>query len=164
MKAAETEGVTELDAPRWEDGRALLIAGLQERYRWETHGEIPLLWQRFVPFIGNIQGQVGGKTYGVIFNSDGKGKFDYMAGVEVGGAEGLPAELRTVSIPEQRYVVFSHRGPISEMPGTMRAIWTQWIPRSGYTPLATPNYELYPEHFNPATTRTGVEIWIPIRK
>ncbi len=75
--------IVTLDPPRFETGRTLLVAGLGERYSFETNHGIPLQWQRFVPYIGNIPGQVGNVAYGVCCNSDGAGNFEYIAGVEV---------------------------------------------------------------------------------
>jgi AraC family transcriptional regulator len=46
--------LTDLNAPRFENGRPLLVAGLGERYTWETGKAIPAQWQRFAPYIGNI--------------------------------------------------------------------------------------------------------------
>jgi AraC family transcriptional regulator len=36
--------VVQLEAPRFENGKALLIAGLRERYTSETMKNIPELW------------------------------------------------------------------------------------------------------------------------
>ena len=37
---------------RFENGKAMLIAGLRSRYTAETMNGIPAQWQRFVPYIG----------------------------------------------------------------------------------------------------------------
>jgi AraC family transcriptional regulator len=50
--------VVELETPRFEDGKPLLIAGLRERLT-DNADNIPALWQRFVPYIGNVPGQLG---------------------------------------------------------------------------------------------------------
>ncbi|HEY4783489.1 MAG TPA: hypothetical protein VIH54_16855, partial [Chthoniobacterales bacterium] len=63
--------VVELKTPRFEDGKLLLIAGLRERLTDDTEN-IPALWQRFVPYIGNVPRQVGHIAYGVsLFKADG---------------------------------------------------------------------------------------------
>src|SRR5260221_7503083 len=62
--------LVDLEPPRFEGGKALLIAGLGARYTFETNAGIPLQWQRFAPYIGNISGQVGDTTYGVCCNGD----------------------------------------------------------------------------------------------
>jgi AraC family transcriptional regulator len=54
-----------LAPPRIEQGRLLLVAGLGGRYSSDTHQNIPALWQRLQPNLGNVPGQVfpggGGK-------------------------------------------------------------------------------------------------------
>ena len=75
--------LTKLEPPRFENGKPLLIAGLSERYSCETSAAIPAQWQRFLPHLGNIPGQVGRPAYGVRCNSDEAGNMDYICGVEV---------------------------------------------------------------------------------
>ena len=48
-----------LEAPRFEQGPALLVAGLVERYRAETSAGIPALWQRFLPHAAPRQAVYG---------------------------------------------------------------------------------------------------------
>jgi AraC family transcriptional regulator len=50
--------ITTLAPPRIEQGRWLLIAGLIGKYSLDTHQNIPALWQRFQPHLGNVPGQV----------------------------------------------------------------------------------------------------------
>jgi AraC family transcriptional regulator len=156
----------ELEQPRFEDGKPMLLAGLRDYYRVATMSEIPGLWKRFAPYIGRVPGQVGGVTYGVCFpSSDG---FDYMAAVEVRSSEGLPDEFSVVTMPAERYAVFSHKGHVSKLPETCRAIEREWLPRSRYSlALGTPGspgfFERYGESFDPKIGAGDVEVWVPIR-
>jgi AraC family transcriptional regulator len=155
--------IVKLDPPRFDTGRTLLVAGLGERYSFETNHGIPLQWQRFVPYIGNIPGQAGNVTYGVCCNSDGAGNFEYIAGVEVSSFDDLPPEFRRVRIPAQRYVVFTHREHISTMRGTVYTIWNKWLPESGYEIADAPDFERYDEKFDPQSGTGEVEIWLPLK-
>jgi AraC family transcriptional regulator len=155
--------IVKLDPPRFESGRTLLVAGLGERYSFETNQGIPLQWQRFAAYIGNVPGQVGDVAYGVCCNSDGAGNFEYIAGVEVSSFDDLPGELRRVRIPAQRYVVFTHREHISAIRGTCYTIWNQWLPASGHEVADAPDFERYDERFNPQTGTGEVEIWLPLK-
>ena len=111
VEAIKMDGpITALAPPRIEQGRLLLIAGLGGKYSLDTHQNIPALWQRFQPHLGNVPGQVfggggakGGRTFGVCYNMDDDGNFDYLAGVEVSGFSELPAEFARLRIPAQRY-------------------------------------------------------------
>jgi AraC family transcriptional regulator len=152
-----------IEAPRIENGRVLLIAGIGERYTCESSAGIPAQWQRFVPHLGHIQGQVGGVAYGVSCNMDDEGNFDYICGVEVSTFANLPPDWRTLRIPEQRYAAFTHRGHISTIRSTWSTIWNKWLPESGYQLADAPHFERYDETFDSRTGLGGVEIWIPIQ-
>lgn len=156
--------IIELDPPRFENGRALLIAGLGERYRFESNQGIPQQWGRFQRYIGNIPGQIGETAYGVCCNADGVGNFDYITGVEVSSFDDVPTEFARVRIPARRYAVFSHRHHISRMRATVYTIWNQWLPTSGYGHADAPDFERYDDRFDPSTGTGIVEIWLPIKE
>jgi len=152
---------TALQRPRIEAGRLLLIAGLGDRYTFETLGGIPALWQRFVPHLGHIPGQTGNVTYGVVHNGDDDG-CDYIAGVEVSGFDALPADFAHIRLPERRYAVFEHRGHISGIRATWEAIFRNGLPASGLEKADAPDFERYDERFDPHSGNGVVEIWIPL--
>src|SRR5690242_19390495 len=151
----------ELEPPRFEDGKPLLIAGLRERVQTVT--AIPVLWQRLMAY--KISDQVGRAAYGLCFNSRGGGdSFDYPAGVEVSGLSSIPADLSHVSIPRQKYAVFAHREHVSTLQNTCAAI-EKWLPQSGHkyadAVANTPDFfERYGEDFDPQTGMGGIEVWI----
>jgi AraC family transcriptional regulator len=155
--------IANLEPPRFENGKLLLVAGLGERYNDETGAGIPAQWQRLQPFFGSIPGQVGQAAYGVCCNGDDEGNFDYVAGVEVSDFSELPAEFSRVRIPAHRYAVFSHRGHISSIRGTWKTIWNKWLPESGHEVADAPIFERYGEEFDPRTGMGGFEIWIPLK-
>lgn len=155
--------MSELEPPRRETGKTLLIAGHAQRYHFETIAGIPAQWQRFAPHIGNIQGQIGRIAYGVCCNSDGAGSFEYLCGVEVAGFDGLPDEFARLRIPEHQYVVFAHREHISAIAHTWSAIMNKYLPESGLEVADAPDFERYGAEFNPQSGTGLVEIWIPIK-
>lgn len=152
-----------LEAPRFETSRAFLIAGLGERYSCETSAAIPMQWQRFGPYIGNIPGETGDIAYGVCVNGDDAGNFDYIAGVEVSNFSDLPRELFRVRVPAQKYAVFAHREHISTIRRTVNTIWNKWLPASGHEVADAPEFERYGREFDPRSGDGGLEIWIPVR-
>jgi len=151
-----------LAEPRIEDGRALLVAGLGERYAFDNLAGLPGLWQRFGEHLGHVPGQVGGIAYGVCHNTDDTG-FDYIAGVEVADFSSLPTNFSRVRVTEQRYAVFTHSGHVSTVRGTFMAIFNDWLPKSGYRSADAAVFERYDERFDPRTGMGGFEIWIPIK-
>jgi AraC family transcriptional regulator len=66
---------------RYEDGRALTLAGFAGRFNMADLSGLPRLWQRFGPYIGHVPGAHGHDSYGVCYNPDDQGGFDYLAGV-----------------------------------------------------------------------------------
>jgi AraC family transcriptional regulator len=151
-----------LGAPRFEQGRDLLIAGLNMSYNFKTRVNIPAQWQRFAPHIGNVPGQIGRISYGVCWNYRPGTGFDYLSGVEVRDSSILPAEFAHVRLPACQYVVFTHREHVSSIGKTIDTIWNQWVPQSGLKMADAPCFECYTEEFNPQTGMGGMEIWIPL--
>jgi AraC family transcriptional regulator len=154
---------TSAPAVRFENGKLLLIAGIAQRYTCETSAGIPSQWQRFLPYIGGIPGQLGPIAFGVRWNSDEDGNFDYLCGVEVFGFSTLPPELAHVRIPAQKYAVFSHREHVSTIRSTWATIWTKWLPESGHELVDAPDFERYGAEFDPRTGTGGLELWVPIK-
>jgi len=155
--------LTTLTPPRFENGPALLIAGLGERYTCETSSRIPAQWQRFVPHLGHIPGQVGQIAYGVRHNSDEAGNFDYTCGVQVADFSAVPADWSRIRIPARRYAVFTHGGHVSDIRRTWATIWGRWLPESGHQLADAPDFERYSEDFDSRTGVGGIEIWLPLQ-
>jgi AraC family transcriptional regulator len=161
--AMENNLVVDLAPPRFEDGRAMLIAGLSERYTFETNKGIPFQWQRFSPYIGHVPGQVGSTTYGLCCNADGQGNFDYVCGVEVSSFAELPPELHRVRVPPQRYAVFSHQGHVSGLRAVAYTIWNKFLPASGLEVADAPDFERYGDDIDYETGMGKFEVWVPVK-
>ncbi|HEY3891822.1 MAG TPA: AraC family transcriptional regulator, partial [Bradyrhizobium sp.] len=155
--------IDNLQAPRFETGKPLLVAGIGERYTCESGAAIPGQWHRFRQSVANFPDRIGRVAYGVCCNGDDAGNFDYIAGVEVQDFTDLPREFSRVRIPEQKYAVFTHRDHISTIRRTVNTIWNEWLPASGLKAADAPNFERYDENFDPVSGNGGLEIWIPVR-
>jgi AraC family transcriptional regulator len=155
----------QLDPPRFENGKAMLVAGLRGHFTTATWAGIPALWQRLVTF-GQIPEKIGSAYYGLCFTiPEG---IDYLCGVEVSGTEGLPEEFNHVNIPAQTYAVFAHREHVSKLRNTLEAIEQHWFPRSGYKIArlvrgAPDFFERYGAGFDPRSGMGDIEVWIPIK-
>jgi AraC family transcriptional regulator len=156
--------IDDLQAPHFQTGKSLLVAGIGERYNCESSAGIPGQWQRFNQSVENIPGRIGHVAYGVCCNGDDAGNFDYITGVEVSDFSDLPREFASVRIPDQKYAVFTHRDHISTIRRTINTIWNQWLPSSGLKAADAPNFERYDENFDPLTGNGGLEIWIPVKE
>ena len=163
-----------LDAPRFENGKPMLIAGLRGHFTTATLAGIPAQWERLISYGnvpggnipgGNIPGTLGFVHYGLCFNmSNG---IDYLCGVEVSGLDGLPGEFSHVNVPAQKYAVFAHHEHVSKLRNTLEAIQRQWFPGSGHQ-AAQPSggaphfFERYGEGFDPRAGMGDIEVWVPI--
>jgi AraC family transcriptional regulator len=153
-----------LEAPRFETGKPLLVAGIGERYNHENGAGIPGQWHRFHQAVDDIPGRIGKVAYGVCCNGDDAGNFDYIAGVEVRDFSDLPRQFSKVRIPEQRYAVFTHADHISTIRRTVNTIWNHWLPASDLKAADAPSFERYDENFDSLTGNGGLEIWVPVRE
>lgn len=159
-----TETVTDtLAPPRFETTPVLLIAGLGERFSHDSAGGIPALWQRFNAEVAHMPGKVGDVAYGVCFNTDDAGNFDYIAGVQVRDFSDVPKEYARVRIPPQRYAVFTHREHVSTIRRTVATIWSKWLPASSFQAADAPFFERYGPEFDGRTGLGGFEIWLAIK-
>ena len=149
--------------PRLEHGHFMLIAGLGGRFTPQTTARIPELWEKFIPHIGKIPGQKGDVTYGICCNPDGKGGFEYIAGVEISKLDDLPEQYRWIEVQPQHYAVFEHKGPLATLPQTFQYIWKTWLPQSAYEAADAPEFERYSADFNPQTGEGVLEIWLPLK-
>jgi AraC family transcriptional regulator len=155
--------VPEIAPDRFETHEPMRFAGLVERYACESPQGIPAQWQRFSPYLGHISAQVGKAAYGVVYNFDSDSNFDYMCGVEVQGSSPLPDGFQILQVPRQKHAVFIHKGHVASIRATFAAIWSKWLPGSGYQAAEAPTFERYGPEFNPTTGMGGFEIWIPIQ-
>ena len=82
-----------------QEGYARTLGGLKTRYSMSGSAAIPAQWQAFVPHLGNIPAQTGPArtAYGVCYNSDDAGSFDYLCAVEVRPGADLPDGFETLA-------------------------------------------------------------------
>ncbi|MBP5945688.1 MULTISPECIES: GyrI-like domain-containing protein [unclassified Pseudomonas] len=153
----------EVAEPRFEHGHFLLIAGLGGRFTQDTTDGIPALWEKFIPHLGKIPGQKSEVTFGVCCNADGKGGFEYIAGVEISKLDDLPEQYRWIEVQPQDYAVFEHKGSLDQLPATFQHIWKTWLPQSGREAADAPEFERYSEDFNPKLHTGTLEIWLPLK-
>lgn len=152
--------------PRFETRNEFVIAGFNAHVKPGDQEAINALWQRFAPHIGKMPDQIGGNVaYGAISGS--ATGMDYLAGVEVADASGLPDGFTHVRLPAQKYAVFTHEGHVSKLFDTCTQIWRDWYPQSGLQHAQTAGapqfFEYYGEEFDPQKGTGGIEVWIPIK-
>lgn len=163
--AMDDDVPVELCAPRIEIRGAMRIAGLLDRHDLDPGAGIPAQWQRFIPYVGNVPGEVPGVAYGICgrYYAD-TDECEYMSGMEVTRTAELPREFTLITVPPQRYARLAHRGHITTIRSTIEAIFSRWLPTSGYRHKHAPwnLVEYYGPDFNERTGLGTVEIWIAL--
>lgn len=143
-----------------------IIAGPCAVFDQHNKSGIPALWPRLIKCLP-LAGQVDRRTYGVCkMISPSEGAFSYLAGVEIKGDAALPAGFETVELAPRSYAVFritldgSDLHP--QMQAAMPVIWGQKVPRLGLKLAQVPDFELYPEDFDPTRKGSWVDICLPL--
>ena len=154
---------TTLASPRFVDSPELLLAGISEHYSYETSANIPAQWQRFGGWADAFTGPGSGVAYGVVYNADDEGRFDYLAGISVKDFSRLTATEARLRLAPQRYAVFASADHVSQIRPVCHAIWRDWLPNSGLQAADAPFFELYPDAFDPLTGTGGFEVWLPVQ-
>ena len=160
--------------PRFANRRALKLAGISMHYDAQDADAFATQWQGFIPLVGNIPSQVGTETYGVVLGSfGGDAGFEYITGVEVSNLDKVPAKLRRLEVPAQRYAVFVHDGHVSGIRDTMYTVKKEWLPKMmvpGRTDTSREGgnqpdfFERYGEDFDPQTATGKIELWVPLKR
>jgi len=154
-----------LEPVRYEEGRAMLFAGLRRKHTFASMGkDIPRQWEDFLK-LGELPGQVSKLAYGAICGGDPKTQtMEYMCAAEVAGFDALPKDIGRMRVPGGvRYAVFLHEGNVAKIQATWKQIFSVWLPGSGMQSAETPDLEVYDERFDGATGDGGVEIWLGVK-
>jgi len=126
------------------------------------HGEISQMWGNFHPRIPEIKHMLNGPAYGVCFPNS-QGLIDYVAAFPVSKLADIPQGMVGKEIPAQTYVMFESHG-IPDIGPTYQRILKEWMPKSGYQPGDGPDFEYYPDTFNPDEPESVLYIYFPIQK
>ncbi len=142
---------------------AFLVVGLP--YLGDNEGgEIGQMWGEFVPRIPEIRHLAPGPavSYGIC-SPNPTGLIDYIAALPVTRLEDIPPGMVGKQVPAQTYVRFEARG-VEDIGPTYQRILKEWLPASGYQPGDGPDFEFYPETFNPDDPESTVYIYFPVQK
>ncbi len=152
--------------PRFVELPPLLIAGMREPLTENSLETIPLLWQKFGPYINHIPHQKNAAAYGLcVYSSENNsGSLYYMAGCEVNEFTDLPSDLSPLIVPANRYAVFAHETHVSELRNTIDYAFDKWLHSSGHKHKSqlVHFFEYYAEDFDPIKAIGGMEIWLPL--
>lgn len=146
-----------------------LAVGLGGGFAEGATEQIKALWDRFLERKHEIGGTNPDYALGVCMpnHSDIKKQseqqFVYVAALPVRTADNVPEGMVVCRIPAGRYAVFTHKGPIANLPLTLKYIWGTWLPGSDYKYAdGQPDFELYDDRFCPDGADSEFDIYIPL--
>lgn len=125
-------------------------------------GSISDLWVRYLPREHEItQRTENTVSYGLcIGNAD---DFRYVAGVAVAPGAPVPAGMTMVQVPAQRYAVFTHTGPVTEIVNTFGYVYEHGLEDNGLDKKTGIDFERYDEKFTgPMDPASQLDLYFPI--
>ena len=161
------EGITM--EPTYKERKHELAIGMGGSFGDDAFEEIALLWNRFNERVGEIENTISGYSFGVCleshpqFNMRDADNFVYFAAMPVSSVEKIPQGMHVVEIPESKYAVFTHSGPINKITHTVKYIWGTWVPKNSEILKKGPDFELYDERFDVEKLEGEVDIYLPVR-
>ena len=98
---------------------------------------IPALWHQFINRIGEVENRSDDADFGLVLTPpvgerSHPDELLYVAGTVVHEVSSVPEGMVSHEVPATTYAVFTHRGPIANLPETIRFAMEEWLPRSGY--------------------------------
>lgn len=147
------------------------MAGLSETYPINQI-QPEAVWKRFMPQLAKLNNlRTDHNLYAVQefdhqqLNNTTPPKITLWAAVPVKkGGDTVPEPFEHLSIAPGVYAVFLHKGPASALSATLKEIFENWMPESGYQPDARPHMQVmdpeYKGHLHPEAEE---EVWVPIR-
>jgi len=137
------------------------------------NNKIPGLWHKFMRVIGEIKNRINNNVaYGICecvsefdaknFNEDTE--FTELVCVEVSKFDNIPEGMVGRTLQTQKYAVFTHRGPLTNLRSTYDYIYGTWLKNSGYEIAEADDFEYYDERFNPVSQEDSeFDIYIPVK-
>lgn len=129
------------------------------------------LWKSFMPRRKEIQNSVGTDLYSMQlydhlyfkdFNPDKE--FEKWAVIEVKDFDTIPDGMKTITVIDGLYAVFTHKGGAGKGPEIFSYIFGTWLPGSEYELDDRPHFEILGEKYKNDDPDSEEEIWIPVKK
>ena len=140
--------------PRIETCSAIRLAGLQATFISGLSSDttapetIGTLWGALHQRLEEIDARESGVFYGWSYHlppaeRSRPDELGYVAGVEVAADFVAPEGMITLDTHEGLYAVFEHRGLMPGFADTLRAIYEDWLPGSGFVGNGQGDLEVY---------------------
>lgn len=137
-----------------------------------ANDKTPQLWQSFMPRRKEITGAELDSFYSVNIYPNNYNPATFLptheflkwAAVTVESEPEIPNGMETLVIPEGKYAVFQHKGPMPKFIENIMYIFNQWLPNSEFELDDRPHFELLPNNYpGPMDANAEEEIWVPVK-
>ena len=128
---------------------------------------VPALWHRFINLLDEVESRTDEACYGLIITRPERERSHpdellYVAGTAVRGVASIAEGMVSHTVPASTFAVITHRGPIADLPETIRCAMEEWLPGSGYR-WNLLEVERYDHRFSiESPEESEMEIWIGV--
>ncbi len=128
---------------------------------------VPALWDRFINRLDEVESRTDEACYGLIITRPERERSHpdellYVAGTAVRGVASIAEGMVSHTVPASTFAVITHRGPIADLPETIRCAMEEWLPGSGYC-WNLLEVERYDHRFSiESPEESEMEIWIGV--
>ncbi|MEK6260003.1 MAG: GyrI-like domain-containing protein [Planctomycetota bacterium] len=125
------------------------------------------LWDKLTRQSAHIPNKIGDAMFGIIYGRPETERthpheLQYIAAVPVSSTAEVPEGMVSWTVPAGTFAVFTHRGPIRNIAGTVSEIYRVWLPQSDYQLTEIADVELYDHRFCPDGADSEMEYWISV--
>ncbi len=128
------------------------------------------LWNKFMQRTTEIGHSKSGIAFGIcckkhpILEAADDGSIIYIAALPVEKIDSLPNGMVETTLAAGKYAVFTHKGPLRNLPETLDRIWGEWASAGKLKLRDAPDFELYDQRFDPEMLDGEIDICIPIEE
>jgi AraC family transcriptional regulator len=153
-----------LDPPVVETLPAADYIGLARTYAVTELGGIPQQWGAFQPHLARLDRTAVNAAYGICRCVSPEGdEVEYVCAVPAGAGLSATDGLSRVRLPDMRVAKFTHKGHISGIRATTRAVFEEGLPAAGLRPTGPVDLiECYGADFDPRAGFGAVGLWVHV--
>jgi AraC family transcriptional regulator len=153
-----------LDPPVVENLPAARYVGLARRYAMCELGGIPQQWQEFLQHLDGIDRAKAPEAFGIVRNASVNGEdVEYVCALPASSGLRPGGGLEAIELPGMRLAKFTHKGHISGIRATTRAVFEEGLPAAGLRAQGPVDMiERYGPEFDPRSGFGPVGLWIHV--
>jgi AraC family transcriptional regulator len=152
---------------------AMTMIGMQARFISAMSPDtnnfevIPDLWRNFKARRHEIKHIAGSTDAGLVvpYIEGPKSHPDemvYIACAPVSSAAVIPDGMARIDIPKGKYAVFTHKGPVGNIPHTVKYIYGSWLPKSKLELRNAPQMNVMDHRFRNDSADSELDIYVPV--